>query len=101
MKLEDDGNLTVQKREGVRLYTSNSGWHDSRIKRMWLYPDGNLALQTNEGATLWQTNKKAGIKDAVLIVQDDGDAVICSAAKIGREAIWSSKEQTASDPRHV
>lgn len=103
--MQGDGNLVLYDlREGSKsIWASESHVYRGRPKAT-LQTDGNLVVSdgkdTSKWGPEWQSNSKGG-DDAVLTMQDDGNAVITS----GGQQIWETgtngPRPTTSTPERV
>ena len=87
--MQPDGNLVVLEKipGGIRtIWAAHTDHHAGAYLRFWKDP-GALAVYSKQNKVLWKAGEKGG-KAAGLIMQDDGNLVLYTAAK---KAVWSSK----------
>jgi hypothetical protein len=81
-----NGELVVRDTQGAR-----DMWTTKALDDDWLTlkADGNAVLYSSAGKAMWKTDT-AGIGDARLIIQDDGNLVVRDNSP--NKAIWTSKK---------
>jgi hypothetical protein len=90
-----DGNLVIRGTEGEEWRALIPRRGETIFRRLALQDDHDLALlNAQDGRVVWNSRSRGrGPSDVVLIMQDDGAAVIYS----GAQPIWSSREDTRQE----